>query len=241
MQYQHIRKPIVIASAILFHLLLIFHLLFSPVIIIFASNNGIINASFIVFLLLFVLSIFFGRAYCAWFCPGCGVQEIMSIFIKRKARNTKALYIKYIIFILWIGAIISGYIIKGISKVDFFYGMSNITFERKIILTLGAIAIIVPITAIFGRFASCKYICWQAPFMIIGTKIRDYIHLSGLRLQADADKCKNCNECSIKCPMNIDVMRNVKSVKMNDKECILCGNCVDSCKHKVIKYVITKK
>jgi ferredoxin-type protein NapH len=238
--YQKIRKPIVISTAILFHLLLIFHLLFSPVIIVMASYKGIINASFIAFILMLLLSIFFGRAYCSWFCPGCGVQEILTLIVKKKSNNSKALYIKYFIFAVWLGAIVTGYIINGFRMVDMTYGMTDVTIERKIILTTGAILIIVPLTAIFGQFASCKYICWQAPFMIIGTKIRDYFQFRGLRLMADIDKCKNCNVCNIKCPMNIDVMANVKNKKMNHIECILCGNCIDNCKHKVIKFSIKK-
>lgn len=55
MRLQKIRKPIVITTAFLFHSLLIFHLLFSPVIIILASNQGIINASFFSFVIIFLL------------------------------------------------------------------------------------------------------------------------------------------------------------------------------------------
>jgi ferredoxin-type protein NapH len=234
--YQKIRKPIVISTAILFHLLLIFHLFFSPVIIVMASWRSIINASFIAFVLIFMLSLFFGRAYCSWFCPGCGVQEILSVFIKRKSRNSKALYIKYFIFAIWIGAIITGYIVNGIHKIDLTYGMTDVTLERKIILTIGAIALIVPLTAIFGRFASCKYICWQAPFMIIGTKVRDYLKIKGLRLTSDSDKCTSCKVCTLKCPMNLDVMDNVKNGEMGNTECILCGNCIDHCKQKAIYF-----
>jgi ferredoxin-type protein NapH len=238
--YQKIRKPIVISTAILFHLLLIFHLFFSPVIIVMASYKGIINASFIVFVLILLMSLFFGRAYCSWFCPGCGIQEILSLFIKRKSKNSKALYIKYFIFAIWIGAIVTGYIINGFRKVDITYGMTDVTIERKIILTTGAILIIVPLTAIFGQFASCKYICWQAPFMIIGTKIRDYFKFRGLRIKAGTEACNSCAVCNKNCPMNIDVMESVKEGEFKNTECILCGNCIDSCKHKVIRYSITK-
>ena len=205
-----------------------------------ASYKGIINASFIAFVFILLLSLFFGRAYCAWFCPGCGVQEIMTLLIKRKSKNSKALYIKYFIFTIWMGTIVTGYLINGFSKVDITYGMTDVTLERKIILTIGAIIIIVPLTAIFGQFASCKYICWQAPFMIIGTRIRDYFQFRGLRLRAETESCKSCMLCNKNCPMNIDVMDSVKMGEMKNTECILCGNCVDICKHKVIKYSITK-
>jgi polyferredoxin len=238
--YQRIRKPIVISTAILFHLLLIFHLFFSPVIIVLASYNSIINASFIVFVLIFMLSLFFGRAYCSWFCPGCGVQEILSLIIKRKSKNSKALYIKYFIFAIWIGVIITGYVLNGIKKIDLSYGMSDITIERKIILTLGAIVLIVPLTAIFGKFASCKYICWQVPFMIIGSKIRDYLQFNGLRLNCEKTKCNSCKVCTAKCPMNLDVMENVRIGHMQETECILCGNCVDHCKQGAIEFSFKK-
>jgi ferredoxin-type protein NapH len=238
--YLKIRKPIVISTALLFHLFLVFHLLFSPVIIVIASFKGIINASFIAFIIIIILSLFFGRAYCSWFCPGCGVQEIMNFFIKRKAKNTKAITIKYFIFAIWIVAIITGYLLNGFQQIDLTYGMSDITLKRKIILTIGAIIIIVPLTAIFGQFASCKYICWQAPFMIIGTKIRDYFNFPGLRLKATPAKCRSCNVCNDKCPMNIDVMINIKNNNMKHTECILCGNCIDSCRYDTVKYTFTK-
>jgi polyferredoxin len=210
------------------------------VIIVLASYNSIINASFIVFVLILLLSLFFGRAYCSWFCPGCGVQEILSLIIKRKSKNSKALYIKYFIFAIWIGVIITGYVLNGIKKIDLSYGMSDITIERKIILTLGAIVLIVPLTAIFGKFASCKYICWQVPFMIIGSKIRDYFQFNGLRLKSEKTKCNSCKVCTAKCPMNLDVMENVRIGHMQETECILCGNCVDHCKQGAIEFSFKK-
>ena len=238
--YQKIRKPLVIFSALLFHVLLIFHLLFSPVIIVVASQSGIANASFVAFLVIFGLSLFFGRAYCSWFCPGCGIQEVVSLFVKRKSKSTKANYIKYFIFTIWMGFIIIGYLLNGIHQIDLKFGMTDISAERKIILTVGAFLIIVPITALFGKFASCKYICWQAPIMILGTTIRDYCHFHGLRLKAAKENCTSCGKCIAECPMDIDVMAKVKTGKMSDSECILCGNCIDGCKQNVIKYNVER-
>lgn len=239
-KYQAVRRPIVITTAILFHVLLIFHLLFSPVIIVAASFKGIINASFVVYLLLFLSSIFFGRAYCSWFCPGCGVQEVISLAIRKKSSNTKALVLKYIISVVWLGSIVTGYILNGIHTIDLAYGMSDISVTRKIILTLGAIMIILPLTLVFGKFASCKYVCWQAPFLIIGTKIRDYFHFKGLRLKITEGKCTDCQLCVAACPMNLDVMKHVQSGQMKHDECILCGNCIDSCKNELIKFSFSK-
>ncbi|NLL78030.1 MAG: 4Fe-4S binding protein [Clostridiales bacterium] len=48
---------------------------FSPTLIIDAGLNGIINGSFIVFLLMFFLSIPFGRIFFSYACPAGGLQE----------------------------------------------------------------------------------------------------------------------------------------------------------------------
>jgi hypothetical protein len=97
--------------------------------------------------------------------------------------------------------------------------MSDISFKRKLILTIGALVIIVPLTAVFGKFAFCKYLCWQVPFMIIGLKISDLFKLNGLSLKADNSKCDSCEVCILNYPMNLDVMENVKNGQMKT---ILC-------------------
>jgi polyferredoxin len=205
-----------------------------------SSYKGIINASFFVFIFIFLTSLFLGRAYCSWFCPGCGVQELLCFVVKKKSKNGKVTYLKYVIFTIWIVAIIIGYSINGFQKINLAAGMSDINIQKKIIMTIGAIAIIVPLTAVFGQFASCKYICWQALFVIIGTKIRDYFKLPGLRLAANSEKCISCKLCNKKCSMNIDVMRKVKENNVFDSECILCGSCIDACKSGVITFTIKK-
>jgi polyferredoxin len=239
MKYQKIRKPIIIMTALLFHSLLVFHLLFSPVIIILAADKGLVNASFISFLLILFLSLFLGRAYCGWFCPGCGVQEITAFWVKKKSPNSKAIYLKYFIFAAWLGTIIILYILRGIHHINLTFGMNDITIAKKMILTFGAVAIIVPLAFIFGKFASCKYICWQAPLMIIGAKLRDLLKLPGLRLKIDTTKCQKCNACSIQCPMNINLMANITDENVINLECILCGNCIDSCRFEALSFKLT--
>ncbi|HBF36583.1 MAG TPA: 4Fe-4S ferredoxin, partial [Firmicutes bacterium] len=49
-------------------------------------------------------------------------------------------------------------------------------------------------------------------------------------------KCVNCKLCSKKCPMSLDVHEMVKQNKLNHSECILCGECIDSCAKGAIYY-----
>ena len=73
----------------------------SPVLILQTANEGIINGSFIMFGLLFFSSLVLGRAFCGWVCPGAGCQE--AIFQANDRKVTRGNFIKWMIWILWIG------------------------------------------------------------------------------------------------------------------------------------------
>ncbi len=72
MKRQKIRKLLLILSLLLFPVTLYY---FSPALIFEAGMKGIINGSFLVFAAMFVLSVPFGRIFCAYLCPAGGLQE----------------------------------------------------------------------------------------------------------------------------------------------------------------------
>ena len=69
---QKIRKGLILFSFFLFPA--IFYYL-SPFLILQASSKGIVNGSFVLFVLMFISALFLGRSYCGWLCPGAGCQE----------------------------------------------------------------------------------------------------------------------------------------------------------------------
>jgi len=89
---QKIRKGIILLSFFLFPATFYY---LSPVLIIQASARGIINGSFILFILMFISSLFLGRGYCGWVCPGAGCRE--AIFLARDKKVTKGDSIKWLI------------------------------------------------------------------------------------------------------------------------------------------------
>jgi hypothetical protein len=72
------------------------------------------------------------------------------------------------------------------------------------------VGLIVIMSFVGGRRAFCHYICWMAPFMVIGTKINNLFRLSSLKLSADKDKCVNCGICSKNCVMSLPVNEMVQ-------------------------------
>ena len=73
MNRQRVRKALIIFS---FVLLPVTFAYISCPIIIEGASKGIITGGLIVFTLIFISSLFLGRLWCGWLCPGGGLQEI---------------------------------------------------------------------------------------------------------------------------------------------------------------------
>ncbi len=87
--------------------------------------------------------------------------------------------------------------------------------------------------------AACHYICWMAPFMIIGEKLGQLLHIPQLHIGAKAEKCISCKQCNKACPMGLEVEQLVKTKgSCMSAECIQCGACVDQCPKKVLHYTM---
>jgi len=166
----------------------------------------------------------------------CSTQQI----IEQKAKGRKYNLIKYFIWVPWIGIIISSAILAGgYHKIDIlFLTESGISVDRPTayILYYTVVGGITLLALTLGKRAFCRYICWMAPFMIIGTKIKNKLKWPSLHLEADKQKCTKCKTCERECTMSLEPWKMVENDSMTDAECILCGNCIDTCPNGVIKY-----
>ena len=211
----------------------------SPVLIIQAATEGIINGSFIMFALLFISSLVLGRAFCGWVCPGAGCQEAM--FQVNDRRISRGGFIKWMIWIPWIG-IIATLVIRrgGYERVAFFYetlyGLSISNVQGLITYLIVLLVLIVLPAIAVGRRSFCHHFCWMAPFMILGRKIRNTVKWPSLSLAAHPENCIHCHECTLNCPMSLPVEEMVERGLMENQECILCGTCIDGCGSKSLNY-----
>ncbi len=241
MNRQKIRSLLVL---VMFALFPIIYYYFSPYLVIMGASEGIVAGSLIVFVLLFVSSLFLGRAFCGWICPAGATQELCMKVRNKSFSNGKKNWIKYGIWVPWVSIIVLMFVqAGGILAIDplyqTYYGIS-ITGIESIIMFVAIAGIIAAIALIAGKRASCHTICWMAPFMIIGRKISNSIGLPSLQLASNTDKCVNCKICTKKCPMSLEVNDMVQARNMENIECILCGSCVDNCPKGAIKYTFGK-
>ncbi len=240
---QRIRKGLVIIAFLSFPLTMNF---LSPYVIIDGAMNGIVNGSLILFGLMFLSSLFLGRAWCGWVCPGAGMEEIVEP-INRSAVNRRKLdWIKWLIWIPWISLIVflvfqsGGYhtvnmlhlTVDGISV----SGSPDRPIIFAYLIYYIVIGLFIGLAIIVGRRAGCHTICWMAPFMMIGRWIRNRLGWPSLRLVANASACTDCKVCTRLCPMSLDVHTMVLAEQMEHSECILCGTCVDHCGKDAIRF-----
>lgn len=218
----------------------------SPYIIIDGAMNGIVNGSLVMFALMFLSSLFLGRAWCGWVCPAGGMQEMVEPVNRKPVNGRKIDWIKWLIWIPWITLIVVMAVRSGgYASVDLAYQTQNgISVagapDRPIVFAYVIYYIVIflftGLAVVVGRRAGCHTVCWMAPFMIIGRWVRNRFGWASLRLQADASACTSCRLCTSGCPMSLDVNSMVQRENMEDPECILCGTCVDNCKTGVIRY-----
>lgn len=238
MNRQRVRRVLIFVSAVLFPFVFFY---FSPYLIIMAASERVVAGAFIVFGSLFVVSLVLGRAFCGWLCPMGGVAEATSTMRDKRIRHRWIDWIKIVYWPIWLGLIALTVVrAGGFERVDFLYqtwhGISVANLGSAL-LALVIVSIVIVLTLIVGRRAFCHSLCWIAPFMMIGTKIRDIIHLPSLRLKATQERCVSCGTCTSHCPMSLAVEKEmVANNDMADRECILCGTCVDGCPANAIEF-----
>ena len=237
-----IRKVMILLMFALFPLIYYY---FSPYLVIMGASEGIVAGSLIIFVSLFVSSLFLGRAFCGWVCPAGATQELCAKVRDKNFKNGRRNWIKYVIWVPWVCIIIVMFILAGtITAIEPFYqtyyGIS-ITGLESVVMFLAIAGLIAGLALVAGKRGACHTICWMAPFMIVGRQIRNSVNWSALQLEADNSKCINCKACTKNCSMSLDVNGMVQKQSMENSECILCGTCVEVCPKGAIGYTFGRR
>lgn len=223
-------------SALLFPLLFFF---LSPYIIIASASEGKISGSAIVFGFLLLTSIIGSRLFCGWLCPGGAIQD-QAASANGKPWNSKAKNAaKYVIWVAWFAFIVFLWTTHVPLKVSFF---NMFDLEIGIVITYFMVVTIIFVFSLAtGKRGMCHSFCWMAPFMVIGEKLADLLHIPRFRLKANSDACISCGRCDKQCPMSLNISEMVKTNNFNSYECISCLECVDICPKKAIGFGISIK
>lgn len=232
---QKIRFVILLTSFILFPVTIFY---MSPVLLFLGAKHGIINFNILLFAGQVVLSIFFGRIFCGWICPGSGIADIC-FSANKKPVNRKFFWIKYIVWVPWIISVVTVLILSNKQIViNPFYGMQNpvsILNRGGLIVYFSFVGTMILLSLVIGKHSFCHHICWMAPFMNAGTKLGRMFRIPRVELYFNHTNCNLCGACSNKCPMSIDIPKAVRNNNIIlDSDCTLCAECVNTCKKSAL-------
>lgn len=190
-----------------------------------ATNNW---PAIILFIGLIPISYFFGKVFCGWTCYLGAIQEFLyigkiKILQTEKAQKTMRI-IRYVIFAILLTQLI---ITQGIewSKIGPFKVIFNLYSPN---ITGYVLLVILLISSLFIYRPFCKIACPAGLAFGWVTKI------PGASVLGITDTCAGCKTCSTSCEINAITRENNIS-KLDNQECIMCGNCIDDCKIKSIQ------
>ncbi len=233
---QSIRLGLVFTSFLLFPATIFY---FSPYLSVLGPFQGILPGSLVAFGALFLLSFFLRRGFCGWLCPTGGLQEMVATIQPKLSKLGWRCAIKFVIWVPWICAIAAGAVVAGgIHTVDLAFktehGLS-VASIHGLLIYLGIVALFFVIDLIVGRRGACHYICWIAPFMIIGETIGRLLHLPQLHVHGVSNTCVHCGACERACPMSLPVSTLAAGeAAIDSTECIQCAACCDACRHNAL-------
>jgi len=236
MNRQQLRAAVLVLSFLLMSVTFVY---ISPYIMMVGLANGVIAAGLIFWILAFALTFLFGRAFCGYLCPMGAEQEIIDRVVRIDLRTVPYLRnLKYLLAGLWVGG--AAFLAAGAGSLVLnpLYMLGNglppwpiATYLFFYAMSVGVFVLVL----VIGRRGMCNYFCPMSVVFMAVTALKDRLKIPSLHLEAAPDGCISCKKCTAACPMSLPVQEMVEAKKMQNPECILCGNCADTCPKGVIR------
>ena len=182
----------------------------------------------VLFLGLIPITYFFGKVFCGWTCYLGAIQEFLYIGkfkILQSEKSQKIMrIIRYVVFVILLAQLTFTHSIEwskiGPFKVIFNLFSPNITGYILLVILL--------LSSLFIHRPFCKIACPAGLFYGWITKI------PGASVLGITDSCAGCKTCSTSCQINA-ITREGKTSKLDNQECIMCGECMSDCNIKSIQ------
>ncbi len=164
-----------------------------------------------------------GRKWCDWYCPrGSFLDEFITRISPQKTLPKFFYNYKFrLFFITLLFSFLTFNIIRA------YPNPQAIAFAFVKTLTITTI-----LSLILGLFFRARAWCFICP---VGT-FSALIGKNKKPLQINFDKCLNCTNCKIVCPMGLEPYKSKKKGEFKNGDCIKCETCVANCPSKALKF-----
>ena len=223
-----------------------------------ALNVGVIVA-------LVLLTLVFGRIYCSVICPLGIMQDVFGWMGKKSKKNRytyskEVRWLRYPLLGVFVVALVAGIggivqllapysaygriatmLLQPVWKVGnnilasvaesmdsyAFYSVDVWMKSLPVFIIAAATVVVLLVLAWRGGRTYCNTIC------PVGTVLSFFARFSWLKIHFDTDKCRNCSLCTKNCKAScIDY----KNHTVDYSRCVVCGDCIQSCKFGALKY-----
>jgi len=183
--------------------------------------------SLIWFLGLIPITYIFGRVFCGWICHLGALQEFLfrpgkwTVFTGKKSR----LVMKIIQYILFVVLVVQLLIQQKIfwCKIDPFLSVFQLMLAYNFEILSAILVGLLLISSLVSFRPFCRAAC------PVGLVLGWVEKIPGARVIGLDGDCKNCYKCRNDCKIQA-IHCNKKETKIDNQECIMCGECLDSCK-----------
>ena len=217
----------------------------------------------VVVVVLIVLTLVLGRIYCSIICPLGVLQDLLARFHRKKNKysySKEVRWLRYPVLVVFVIAGVAGIgsLFQLLAPYSSFGRIATMLFQPlwkmgNNLLAMAAehyesyafysvdtwmrslpVFIIAAVTLVVlfvlawrGGRTYCNTIC------PVGTILSFFARFSWLKIRFDEDKCKNCSLCSKNCKA---ACIDYKTHTVDYSRCVVCGNCIDSCKFGALRY-----
>lgn len=182
----------------------------------------------VLFLGVIVLTYFQGKVFCGWICYLGAIQEFLYIGKIKILQTERAQKIMRIIRYVILGILLVQLAVSQSiewSKIGPFKVIFNLYSPNNTGYILLAILLV---SSLFIHRPFCKVACPAGLIFGWVTKI------PGASVLGITNSCAGCKICDTACEIRA-ITREGKTSKLDNQECIMCGECMSDCKIKSIK------
>jgi polyferredoxin len=187
------------------------------------------------FLGLILITYLVGKVWCGWVCHLGALQEFL--YLPGKIKVLQSENAQKIMRWIRIGFLVALIVQIYITRTNLFKTIDpfKVAFNLDAANMTGWILLgLLLVSSYFMYRPFCKTIC------PIGLVLGWVAKIPGASILAPQSGCTGCNICDTSCSINA-ITREHKISKIDNQECIACGNCIGDCKKGSMNFVRKNK
>ena len=200
----------------------------------------LLSAGFMI-LLVIIVSIIYGRAFCSWGCFYGGQDELFASIPKKKKWDIKNIhpFVRYFAFGLLAFIVLHSFLTMSPTycwwlcpfkaTTEFVEVNSFIRVIQTYIFIAIWVGLVIVLPLVTKKRTQCAFFCPMGAFFSCTSKLNLF------SIKIDKDRCSDCGHCISVCP-TFSLTKESLAAGKPLSTCTKCGACIESCPKNVIHY-----